>query len=347
MKTIRVSAGKGYDIRIKRGSLAACGAAVREVCGGSAVMLISDASTAELYAAQAAESLSAAGYAVHQAVIPAGEESKNGQTFLQLLERCAEAELTRSDVVVALGGGVIGDLAGFVAATYLRGVQLVQVPTTLLAMLDASVGGKTAIDLAAGKNLAGAFYHPALVLCDPAALDTLPAYALADGLGEAVKYGMIREPSLLTSLHPGADPEPIIACCTAIKRDLVEMDATDHGERQVLNFGHTVGHAIEALSGYAIGHGHAVAAGMAIITRAAEAQGDCEAGTAALLTDALIRCGLPTGSDFTLEQLTERMQMDKKRSGAEITLIVPRRAGLCVRKTIPMTALADYIRPGL
>lgn len=347
MKINHVSAGGGYDIRIERGCLAACGAAVRAVCGGSMAMLIADASTHELYAAQVTDSLSAAGYAVRQAVIPPGEGSKSGEMYLQLLELCAEEGLTRSDVIVALGGGVVGDLAGFVAATYLRGVKLVQAPTTLLAMLDASVGGKTAIDLEMGKNLAGAFYHPALVLCDPAALDSLPPYVLADGLGEAIKYGMIREPSMLTTLHPGTDPEPVIACCTAIKRDLVEADESDHGERQFLNFGHTIGHAIEALSGYAIGHGHAVAAGMAIITRAAEAQGDCEPGTAALLTDALTRCGLPIGTDDTAEQLAAMMQRDKKRSGAEITLIVPRRAGLCERKTMPMAALADYIRPGL
>lgn len=347
MSTIHVAAGGGYDIHIRRGQLADCGAAIRQTVGGQSAMLITDATVAALYGETVAASLTAAGYGLHQTVIPPGEASKNGQEFLRLLEACAAAQLTRSDVIVALGGGVVGDLAGFVAASYLRGVKLVQIPTTLLAMVDSSVGGKTAIDLAAGKNLAGAFYQPSLVLCDPDTLATLPPETLADGLSESVKYGMLRDPALLASLTPETDMEPVIAQCVAIKRDLVDEDEHDNGARQLLNLGHTVGHTIEALSGYAISHGHAVAAGMGIVTRAAEAQGDCAPGTAAALETALRRNHLPIGTDFALADMAAVMQQDKKRSGGIITLVIPRRVGLCERKPLPMAALAEYLRPGL
>lgn len=348
MKTVHVSAGGGYDILIQRGQLAGCGGRIRQAAGGQTAALIADGNAGRHYGEAVAASLAAAGYRVCRYTVTPGEESKNGQEFLRLLSFCARENLTRSDVAVALGGGVVGDLAGFVAASYLRGIAFVQIPTTLLAMVDSSVGGKTAIDLPEGKNLAGAFYQPRLVLCDPDTLDTLSPAIRADGLAEAVKYGVLRSPSLFAALRSGAPAaEDVIAECVGIKRDLVDADEHDTGARQLLNLGHTVGHAIEALSHFGITHGHGVAAGMAIVTRAAEAHGDCPAGTAAALEDALRHNGLPTGTDYALTALMGAMQHDKKRTGGRITLIIPREIGRCERKQLAMDALADYLAPGM
>ena len=347
MKTVHVSAGGGYDILIGRGQLADCGARIRAAAGGETAALICDGNAEPFYGEPVAASLAAAGYRVCRYTLTPGEQSKNGQEFLKLLSFCARSDLTRSDVIVALGGGVTGDLAGFVAASYLRGVSFVQIPTTLLAMVDSSVGGKTAIDLPEGKNLAGAFYQPRLVLCDPDTLDTLSPQIVADGLAEAVKYGVLRSPSLFEALQASFDIEEVIAECVRIKRDMVDEDERDNGIRQLLNLGHTVGHAIEALSRFGITHGHGVAAGMAIVTRAAEAHGDCAAGTAAAVEAVLRANGLPTGMDYPLEALLEAMQHDKKRAGGSITLIIPRQIGVCERKKLPMDQLAEYLRPGM
>ncbi len=345
-RTVHVSAGGGYDVRIDRGLLARCGEAVRQSVGGAAAALIADAAAGALYGAAVEQSLRAAGYRVCRRDITPGEQSKNGQEFLRLLEWCAERELTRTDVIVALGGGVIGDLAGFTAACYLRGVPVVQLPTTLLAMVDASVGGKTAIDLAAGKNLAGAFYQPSLVLCDPETLRSLPQEVFAGGMAETIKYGMLYDPALLAALGTDYDLEEVIARCVGYKRDAVEQDERDTGARQLLNLGHTVGHAIETLSGFAIPHGQAVAAGMAIVTRAAEAQGDCEPGSYEQLEPVLRKHRLPVGTGFALDDLAAAMRRDKKRAGDEIALIIPRRVGLCQRRLLPVDALEDYLWPG-
>jgi len=347
MKTVHVSAGGGYDILIQRGQLADCGERIRSAAGGETAALICDGSAEQYYGETVAASLAAAGYRVCRYTMAPGEESKNGQEFLKLLSFCAQANLTRSDVIVALGGGVVGDLAGFVAASYLRGIKFVQIPTTLLSMVDSSVGGKTAIDLPEGKNLAGAFYQPKLVLCDPDTLDTLTPKIVADGLAEAVKYGVLRSPSLFAALQGEYDIEDVIAECVSIKRDMVDEDEHDNGIRQLLNLGHTVGHGIEALSHFGITHGHGVAAGMAIVTRAAEAHGDCPAGTAAAVEAALTANDLPIRTEYTLEALMEAMQHDKKRAGGSITLIIPRRIGECERKKLPMSELADYLRPGM
>ena len=303
MKTVHVSAGGGYDILIRRGQLGACGEAIRQAAGGQTAALIADGNAWAHYGPAVEDSLRQAGYRVCPYQLTPGEESKNGQEFLRLLSFCARNDLTRSDVIVALGGGVAGDLAGFLAASYLRGLPFVQIPTTLLAMVDSSVGGKTAIDLPEGKNLAGAFYQPRLVLCDPDTLATLSPEIVSDGLAEAVKYGVLRSASLFQALQGRYDIESVIAECVSIKRDMVDEDEHDNGVRQLLNLGHTVGHAIEALSRFSITHGHAVAAGMAIVTRAAEAQGECQVGTAAAVEAALRANGLPISTDFSPQAL--------------------------------------------
>ena len=241
-------------------------------------------------------------------------------------------------------------MAGFAAAVYLRGIRYVQLPTTLLAAVDSSVGGKTAVDLTAGKNLAGAFCQPAAVICDTDCLKTLPPDVFADGAAEAVKTGVLSDEALFALFEDGtltADPGEVIARCVAYKAGVVERDEKEQGERKLLNLGHTVGHAIEKCSGYVIPRGHAVAAGLAVIARAAEALGWTEESLAARITACLSKNGLPTGTDYSAEALAEAALSDKKRAGGDITLVVPRKIGHCELRKVPVADLLPIIRAGL
>ena len=290
MKTLTVHASSTYDIHIGEGILPA---ALERVAGRGRFCVVTDSNVEPLYG-ETVRGLLAAHGRVSGFTFPAGETSKTLGTFSLLLEHLAGAGLTRSDTVVALGGGVTGDLAGFAAGCYLRGVRVIQIPTTLLAMIDSSVGGKTGVDLTAGKNLAGVFWQPAAVVADTALLSTLEPSVLADGMAEAVKYGMIADDALFASIERG---EPVTAdmifACVDCKRRLVEADERDTGARQLLNFGHSFGHAIEKASGYAVGHGAAVAAGMVVACRLSETIGLCSAETTARLRAVLRACGLP------------------------------------------------------
>ena len=262
----------------------------------------------------------------------------------------AERRLTRADGLIALGGGVVGDLTGFAAATYLRGVGLIQVPTTLLACVDSSVGGKTAIDLPAGKNLCGAFYQPWLVLCDPETIKTLPDSVLSDGCAEVIKYGMLGDGDLLRRLqdvHIRDQLEAVIARCVEMKRDVVEGDEFDTGRRQLLNLGHTFAHSIEKLSDYAIPHGSAVAIGMMRITRAAVKKGLCPQDCLDALEALLKKYNLPLETQYSPEQLAEVALSDKKRAGDTLTLVVPCAWGESALRPVPVAELADWARAGL
>ena len=252
--------------------------------------------------------------------------------------------------MAALGGGVTGDMVGFAAACYLRGIRCVQLPTTLLSAVDSSVGGKTAIDLAAGKNLAGAFLQPTAVLCDTDCLRSLPADVFADGAAEAIKTGVLDDESLFALFEDGtltAAPAEVIARCVRYKAGVVERDEKEQGERKLLNLGHTVAHAIEKCSGYAIPHGHAVAAGLAIIARSTEALGWTEEPIAARIAACLAKNHLPTGTEYTAEALAEAALADKKRAGGDITLVIPKKIGVCQLKKVPVTELLPIIRAGL
>ena len=271
MNTVTVSASKTYDILIGSGLLTQLGERVKALGKAQKVCVVSETTVFPLYGKAVAESLENAGFSVVSFVFPAGEESKNGSVFLELLNYLAENRLTRSDIIVALGGGVTGDLAGFAAASYLRGIRFVQVPTTLLAAVDSSVGGKTAIDLPAGKNLAGAFCQPSLVLCDTDTLNTLPADIFRDGCAEVIKYGILYDPVLFSHLEDKGldfDREAVITRCVELKRDVVMEDEFDTGARMKLNLGHTIGHGVEAKSNFTLSHGKSVAIGMAIVVRA-------------------------------------------------------------------------------
>lgn len=348
MKTVTVSASRTYDVVIGRGILKECGARIAEATGARVCALVTDDVVDGLYGAAVAAALEGAGMTVCKFVFPHGETSKNVETYAALLEFLAQHQLTRADAVVALGGGVVGDLAGFAAATYLRGIALVQLPTTLLAMVDSSVGGKTAVDLGAGKNLAGAFYQPSLVLCDPDTLNTLPADIFADGCAEVIKYAVLADADLLNQLiEPQKNLEEIIARCVAIKRDTVERDERDTGTRQALNLGHTLGHAVEKCSGYAVRHGSAVAIGLATVCCAAERRGDCPPGLGLTVMAALMRAGLPVETDIAPEALFDAMRNDKKRAGDEITLVIPCGLGKTELRKMPLAEAKDYLSAGL
>ena len=350
METIPVRTSPSYNVTIGPGLLPQCGERLREVMEPCHMAVITDSNVAPLYLERVKNSLEAAGFTVSTCSFPAGEASKNFSTLSGILEFLARRRLTRADCVAALGGGVTGDMAGFAAAVYLRGVKYVQLPTTLLAAVDSSVGGKTAVDLSAGKNLAGAFLQPAAVLCDTDCLATLDPHFFADGAAEAIKTGVLCDEDLFAMFEDGAlktDPAQVIARCVRYKAGVVERDEKEQGERKLLNLGHTVGHAIEKCSGYAITHGHAVAAGMAVMARAAEVLGWTEGPLAQRLAHCLEKNALPTGTSFSAEVLSDAALSDKKRAGGEITLVVPRRVGRCELKTVPVADLLPIIRAGL
>ena len=350
MTTIEVNASGSYAVRIGSGLLPCIGQGIREISNAQTVAIVSDSNVFPLYGAAVTDSLEKAGFSAVSFVFPAGEESKNGNTYLQLLNFLAEHALTRSDCLVALGGGVVGDLTGFAAATYLRSIAYVQVPTTLLAAVDSSVGGKTAIDLPAGKNLAGAFCQPRLVLCDTDTLHTLPTEVFRDGCAEVIKYGVLYDPELLAHLaEAGLDfrREWVIARCVALKRDVVMEDEFDTGARMKLNLGHTVGHGVEACSGYRIPHGKAVAIGMCIVARAAASLGHCSNDTRDQILSVVEAFGLPTVTEYNGEALYTCALSDKKRSANTVNLIVPQKIGCCVILPTPLTELKTFIEAGL
>jgi len=344
MKIIKVNASRSYDVKIGSNLLPTLGAEVAALCKAGKACIISDSNVWPLHGEAAANSLRGAGFETVHFVFPAGEESKNGIVYLELLNFLAENKLTRSDILVALGGGVVGDLTGFAAATYLRGVAYIQVPTTLLAAVDSSVGGKTAIDLPAGKNLCGAFYQPALVLCDTDTLNTLPEDIFRDGYAEVIKYGVLYDPELFAYLMDAGmnfDRESVIARCVELKRDVVAEDEFDTGARMKLNLGHTVGHGIEKASHFAVSHGKAVAIGMAIVARAAHCP-DAERIIACLES-----FGLPVSTAYSAEELCRHALSDKKRSGGTVKLIVPKAIGDCVILPMPIDNLKSFIEEGL
>ena len=338
----------GYDIHIGGGLRHRAGELVASVHAPCRVLLHTDDTVAELYARDVAESLTDAGFTVISHIIPHGEGSKVPLCLLDLVERMAVEHLTRSDLLVALGGGVVGDLGGFAAAIYQRGIPCVQMPTTLLAMVDSSVGGKTAVDLEAGKNLCGAFHQPALVLCDTECLNTLSAEIFSDGMAEVIKYAFIQDRPLFDLLQwDTPDMEAVIRLCVNDKRILVVADETDRGARQLLNLGHTVGHAAEFASEYTLSHGHAVAMGMTVITRAAVKKGLCDPGTLTALIALLKKYGLPVECPFSSRQLYHVALSDKKRAGDRITLAIPYGVGDTRLVTVPAAELETYISAGL
>ena len=350
MRSVTVKTSATYEVLIGSGLLQKAGEAVKKVISPCKAAIVTDSTVVHLYEETVRKSLTEAGFSVCTFVFPAGEASKNIHTLSHLLEFLAKEEMTRTDMIVALGGGVTGDLAGFGAAVYLRGISFVQIPTTFLAAIDSSVGGKTAVDLEAGKNLAGAFYQPKLVLCDTDVLQTLPEVVFADGIAEALKYGVLGDDALFEKIAGGdfrQDLEEIIETCVSMKRDVVEEDEFDTGKRQLLNLGHTFGHAIEQKSHFQMTHGHAVAIGMHLIAKAAEAKGIAEKGTAAAIAKALEQNQLPKETEFSPAEVAEGTLRDKKRRGGTISFVFPKKIGACEIVKIPVEEVEALARTAM
>lgn len=326
MRTITVNSSKSYDILLGKGLLNSSGEFIRKLTKAEKAVIVTDDNVDKLYSETVTASLVKSGFSAAKFVFQHGESSKSHEVLTKLYSFLVEKDISRTDIIIALGGGVVGDLTGFCAATYLRGVDFVQLPTTLLAQVDSSVGGKTAVNIPAGKNLIGAFYQPILVIADTDTLLTLSDDIFADGMGEVVKYGMIKSKSLfdlISKKNAAENLDDIIAECISIKKNVVEIDEFDTGERMTLNFGHTFGHSIEKLNNYSgISHGKAVAIGMYYITQFAEKNGMCEKGTSEKLKLCLSVNRLPFCTDITNEQLFALSFNDKKRTSSAIRIVI-------------------------
>lgn len=349
MERIHIEASTAYDVIIEDGVLQHIIEYIKPLKGPCPTMLVSDDQVAPHYAALVKKQLTAAGYTVYEYVFPHGETEKNAARLLDLVEFMAAKALTRKDLLIALGGGVVGDMAGFAAATYLRGIDYIQMPTSLLAAVDSSVGGKTAVNLKAGKNLWGAFKQPILVLCDPTALSTLAADEFSNGCGEVIKYGMLGYPDLLDDLMTNPlrqddlpHIEAIIALCVKAKAKIVSADERESGVRALLNFGHTFGHGIELCSEFSVKHGMAVSIGMALMMRAAFKNGHISETELNNFLNLLAAHNLPTNTTISIDELLEAALHDKKSHGQTITIIYPTRWGQCELRTIPHSELAHY-----
>ncbi len=323
------------------------GQKVRERLKGENCLIVTDRNVAKFHLSACRNSLENAGIHTDVFTVEAGEASKSGKVWLELLNYMADIPLTRSDFIVALGGGVVGDLAGFASATYLRGIDIVQVPTTLLAAVDSSVGGKTAINLDAGKNLAGAFHQPVLVLQDSSLLKTLPEDIFRDGMAEVIKYGIIKDRELFVKLkNPQWTTENIdnvISRCMEIKKSFVEEDEFDNGIRQLLNYGHTVGHAVEKATDFEVSHGSAVAKGMLRIAEISAVQGWCNSEVVEEIRNMLEIYGFNTKIEQSNETLYKMMLSDKKRKGNIINLVIPEEIGKCSLKKVTTEKLGEIL----
>ena len=347
MKTVHVSTGKPYDIYIERGVMERVGEYASQLSRAKRVTIVTDSNVAPLYQWRVINSLSAAGFEVNTHIFRAGEESKHLGTIAEIYKSLADFGMTRKDLIVALGGGVCGDMAGCAAATYLRGIDFMQIPTSLLAQVDSSVGGKTGVDLPQGKNLVGAFHQPVAVLIDPDTLMTLPDRFIIDGLGEIIKYGCIKDAAFFEFLENEnalQHLDEVIETCVTIKRDVVSRDEREAGERMLLNFGHTLGHAIEKLYGFKdITHGMAVAVGMVMMARAGEERGITAAGTADRVESLCRKYCLPTSEELSFASLAGAAKADKKTAGDSISLVLLRSIGDSFTRAVPLDELEEFI----
>ncbi len=350
MNTVKVKASGEYDVIIGENLLSDVGNYIKSMFAVEKTVIITDDIVDSLYSNTVENSLKKAQFETFKYVIENGEQSKNGENFLKICDFLAQNHITKSDVIIALGGGVVGDLAGFVSACFLRGIKFIQIPTTLLAAVDSSVGGKTAIDISSGKNLVGAFYQPKLVLCDYTTLSTLKPEIFADGCAEVIKYAVIGNKDLFSHLlqyGKDFDLEYVISECVKMKRDIVEKDEFDKGERQKLNLGHTIGHSIELLSDFSISHGSAVACGLAIVTRASFKKGICSKETCENIIKIIEKFDLPTSCEYSAEQLVGPALSDKKRTGSSLNLVIPYEIGKSELLKTNINELKEFIEAGI
>lgn len=346
METVKINVSKSYDVIIGYDTTALLSKKIKELFGDVKVCVVTDDIVASLHLDSIRANLNSSEINNEVFTFSHGEKSKSPKVLFEILEFLADRHFTRSDVIIALGGGVTGDLAGLAAAMYMRGIHFVQIPTTLLAMVDSSVGGKTAVNLEAGKNLAGVFNQPELVLCDTQMLKTLPAVNFADGIAEIIKYGVIADRRLFELVRDGGailNLEKVIARCVAIKRDIVKDDEYDNGRRQLLNFGHTLGHSMEKLSNYEITHGTAVAMGMVMMAEIAWKSKLSTERCQDEIIDALLENNLPVNCPYDPKELYYNAVNDKKRTAGTITVIVPERIGHCKRMEISLNEFRELL----
>ena len=339
-----------YPLYIERGGLKNCGAYIKEAYPKARAVIVSDENVYPLYGEAVLQSLRGAGMDAKAIVMPPGEKTKSHEALISVYNKLIDLGVQKSDVIVSLGGGVIGDLAGFAAATYLRGVGFVQIPTTLLAQVDSSIGGKVAVNLESGKNMVGAFYHPALVVIDADVLATLTDDDYAGGMAEAIKTGAIYDADLFEMIEQNAGRErseqvidKIVAGCCKIKADVVREDELDNGLRMILNFGHTLGHALEKIPGNALTHGQAVSVGMASFALLGEKLGLTDDGTADKIKAVSEAFGLPTEMSGDRQKIIEIMKRDKKIRGGELNVVLLKHIGEAVIHKVPVDKIGELI----
>ncbi len=345
MKTIEINTGKKYQVLLGRDLISKSSELIKDAGIFGKVCIITDKNLEPLYLDKLASVLSNGGFDVCRFVVDGGESSKSGQEFLQICEFLAKNAFTRTDCVLALGGGIVGDLTGFVASAFARGIKFVQMPTSLLSLVDSSVGGKTAINLSHGKNLVGAFYQPNLVIGDLDTLNTLPEVEFACGMAEVIKYATVFDKSLFELLERNdkKNLETIVERCIIHKKNVVELDEFDNGQRQLLNFGHTLGHAIEKISQFSISHGVAVGLGMIEIVKACIKAEYCEKNVLDRLCNLLELNGLMVENPYSISKLYETTLIDKKRKGDNISAVVCKGIGECVVKEMSMEKWKEFI----
>ena len=348
MYTVKISASREYGVHIGHGLLNSFATDLTDIKPLCRVLVVTDKHVDEYYSQQVLRALELAGYRADKYVVPPGEGSKSMARFGNLLQALARARYTRTDLLIALGGGVVGDLTGFAASVYQRGIDFVQLPTTLLAAVDSSVGGKTAINLPQGKNMVGSFYQPIGVWCDTDTFDTLPPQVFADGLAEVIKYGILRDKELFEALKCGkiGNVEAVVERCVKIKKEIVQQDERDTGNRALLNLGHTFGHAIEKASNFTVSHGRAVGMGLAMAARAACRMGLCALQVDRQVEQVLALYGLSSCCNYPPEKLWPLAVGDKKREGDTIKLVLPTDIGHCVLHPVTTGELYTVFKAG-
>ena len=346
MRNIRVNVNTPYWVLVDRGILSTTGALLKPLLRAKKAVVITDTNVDGLYSKIVIDSLNKAGFSTYKFVFEAGEKSKNINTYLDIISFLANNTISRKDVLVALGGGVVGDLVGFVASTYLRGIDFVQIPTTLLSIIDASVGGKTAIDIKEGKNLVGAFYQPKMVIADLDALKTLPSEEISNGLGEMAKYAVLIGEKYFEMMTEDAykNLDELIALSIEYKRDIVEKDEKESGLRKFLNLGHTTAHAIEKLSDFTIPHGNAVSMGLIMMAKACAKNGLLSDDEANKIYDLINKYDLAKPQPFSIEDIAKEIALDKKSDSTNVDAIVINAIGECEIKAIPLSEVEEFLK---
>ena len=345
MRKIRVGTSRSYDVAVGSGALSEIIGDLKNVIKAKKILIVTDTNVAPLHLDRL-NSLISNEYDCFTHILESGEDHKNIDAVLGILTTLQQNGFDRNDAIIALGGGVVGDISAFSASVYMRGIDFVNVPTTLLSQVDSSVGGKTGIDFGGAKNIVGSFYQPKLVICDTDHLKTLSPEIFSDGCAEVIKYAFIGNPELLSVIEDGIEKniDDVVYRCVLHKNEVVSGDEFDRGGRAVLNFGHTVGHAVESLSGYTLSHGKAVAIGMRVITESCEKANICQKGVTEKLVSLLQANGLPIECEMSADDLINTVRKDKKKSGDSISVIVPKELCSCAIEKMSFEKLYDLIK---